>query len=260
MSYPAAMDELPSWPRPHYQPGGGAPFLFYKLHGDFAAMPAISRSRYRTGGLPAGIDSYLITRDKAPGLFDLGLDERITSSLDPTLRAAIAAAPHAVIVRGQPATDDSLDYLRDTIGVVTAILEAGGVAMLDPQRFGWWAPAGWRAQVFEPARPRPWMHVVILVSDDETADAPGRRWVHTRGLRTFGRPDLSVRGVTDDELPVIQQLCNRFIELMALGAVVPEGQPVRMQALPGAWRCHHGGDLDDPDFNNVHLAIRREAP
>lgn len=254
------MDELPSWPRPHYQPGGGTPFLFYKLHGDFAEMPAISRSKYRTAGLPGGLDTFLVTRETDPALFELGLGPVFGDALEPSLRAAIAAAPHAVIVRGEPASDDNLDYLRDTIGVVTAILDAGGVAVLDPQRFGWWSAAAWRANVFAPARPQPWMHVVVLVSDDETAAAPGRHWVHTRGLRTFGRPDVSVHGVTDDELPVIQELCIRFVDVMALGAVVPEGQPVRMKALPGDWRCHHGGDLDDPDFNNVHLEIRREAP
>ncbi len=71
----------------------------------------------------------------------------------------------------------------------------------------------------------------------------------------FGRPDLSVRGVTRELGPAVEDLCNRFIEMQAFGAVVPEGQEVKMKALPPGWRCRHGGTIDDPDFNNVHLEI-----
>jgi hypothetical protein len=29
-----------------------------------------------------------------------------------------------------------------------------------------------------------------------------------------------------------------------------------MQALPCGGTIHHGGDFDDPDFNNVHLEVK----
>ncbi len=50
-------------------------------------------------------------------------------------------------------------------------------------------------------------------------------------------------------------LCERFIEMMAFGAVIAEGQEIRMNSLPAGMRCHHAGDHDDPDFNNVHVEI-----
>jgi hypothetical protein len=50
-------------------------------------------------------------------------------------------------------------------------------------------------------------------------------------------------------------LCGRFIEHQAFGAVIPEGQSVRMASLPPDGVAHHGGDLDDPDFNNVHVEL-----
>jgi hypothetical protein len=46
--------------------------------------------------------------------------------------------------------------------------------------------------------------------------------------------------------------------MMGLGAQVPDGQLIRMPALPGVWRCFHGGSPDDPDFNNVHLEVRQD--
>src|SRR5262249_30887049 len=108
----------------------------------------------------------------------------------------------------------------------------------------------WRAKAFEPAGPVPRHHVAILVSDDE----PGR-WYHTRGLRKFGRPDLSIHHVLPELETTVNELCDGFIELLAFGEVIPEGQPITMRGLPSGWTCRHGGDLDDTDFNNVHLEI-----
>jgi len=53
---------------------------------------------------------------------------------------------------------------------------------------------------------------VILTSEEP--DRPGL-WYHTRGLRMFGRPDLSVRGVSPELEPAAQDLFNRFIEMQA---------------------------------------------
>jgi hypothetical protein len=252
--------ELPRWERPHWEPGGGDAHLFYKLHGDFSRPPTVSRSRYRTEGPPATVELTTFTDADSPDAFAFGLDDFFLDDLRATradLAAAVARAPQALVLRGAVADPDSLDYLRDTVGLITALLDTGGaLAVFDPFRFHWWTPDEWRERAFDAGGPAPRHHVVILVSP-EAADGGGGVWVHTRGMIKFGRPDLSVRGVTDDELPAIEDLCNRFIEMMAFGAIVPEGQPIRMRALAGEWTCHHGGDLDDPEFNNVHLEIRR---
>ena len=52
------------------------------------------------------------------------------------------------------------------------------------------------------------------------------------------------------------QLCNRFIEFQAEGGRIPEGQEVRMATLPTGLTCRHRGQIDDPEFNNVHVEIR----
>jgi hypothetical protein len=74
-------------------------------------------------------------------------------------------------------------------------------------------------------------------------------------LRKFGRPDLSVHNVPPSLQEGVIDLCNRFIEFQAFGGVIEEGQGIRMRGLPEGMTCHHGGDLDDPDFNNVHVEI-----
>ena len=71
----------------------------------------------------------------------------------------------------------------------------------------------------------------------------------------FGRPDISVHNVPSDLNPGVEDLCSRFIEMMAFGAVVDDGQPIKMASLPGGWFCRHAGDLDDPEFNNLHIEV-----
>ncbi len=66
----------------------------------------------------------------------------------------------------------------------------------------------------------------------------------------------SGRGVAPEYQDACVEMCNRFIEMQAFGEMVPEGQPIRMRGLPTGIVCHHQGDYDDPDFNNVHIEIR----
>ena len=79
-------------------------------------------------------------------------------------------------------------------------------------------------------------------------------------MRKFGRPDLSVRRVPPPRKEAVIDLCKRFMEWQAFGAIVPEGLEIRMASLPPGMTCHHGGSVDDPDFNNVHLDVKRPQP
>jgi hypothetical protein len=134
-----------------------------------------------------------------------------------------------------------------------ALLESGGFAVFDPHMFKWWSVEEWRQRAFDPAGPVPRHHVVILVSDEPDGRS---RWYHTRGMLKFGRPDISVRNVVPALENVVKDLCERLIEMQAFGAVVPEGQEIKMNGVPRGWRCWGGGDLDDPEFNNRHIEIR----
>jgi hypothetical protein len=148
---------------------------------------------------------------------------------------------------------ETLDYLRDCVGLLTFFLDNGACAIYDPQIFHWWTPQEWRDRVFTPAGPVPRHHVAILFSEEPKAK--GLVWVHTRGMRKFGRPDISVRHVSPDYVVAVIDLCERLIEMQAFGAVIPEGQEIRMEYLPPGGVGHHAGDLDDPEFNNVHVDI-----
>jgi hypothetical protein len=144
--------ELPHWERPHWKPGGGMPQLFFKLHGDFSQPPKISRSKYRTEGPPEDVEMVTFDADDDADAFGFGLDDVFAARLrraHPKVYAAVAKAPQALIVRGDLDDPDSLDYLRDTVGLIMAMLDTGGaVAVFDPFRLDWWTPDEWRTRLF----------------------------------------------------------------------------------------------------------------
>jgi hypothetical protein len=247
---------LASWPRPYFAPGGGDAHLFYKIHGAFHGSPSVSRARHRCAGVPAGCDLQLFTRHSEPDVLDMGLDHSWIGTefrrTNGALAGKVAATDQCLVLRGVVSDPANLDYFRDAVGLVMALLESGGIAVFDPHMFKWWSADDWREHAFEPAGAVPRQHVVILVSDE--ADRRSS-WYHTRGMLKFGRPEISVHNVAPSLGPAVKDLCERFIEMQAFGAVIPEGQEVKMKALPPGWRCRHCGDLDDPDFNNRHVEI-----
>lgn len=246
--------DLETWNRRYFVPGGREAFLFYVVYGRVDAAAPLSRSRFRSEGIPHGLDVMAYGPDsnpQVPGSFREGYLWEQLRSADPELADTIAAQDWCLILRGGFPDPANLNYLRDTVGLITHFLDNGGVAVYDPQMFEWWSPARWRERIFDPVVPIPRHHTVILSSED----VGGTEWLHTRGLRKFGRPDLSIPKVSASQKDAFMDLCNRLIELQAFGGGIHEGQEIRLRSLPEGLTCHHAGDLDDPDFNNVHVRI-----
>lgn len=246
--------KLKSWPRPHFAPGGGDALIFYVVFGDFDLEKPFSASQYRSNGPGDWLDVFQLTRDEnADDIADYQsgpIWDQLTRDA-PVTAAEALKAPQAVVVRAEVKDPETLDYFRDAIGVVTWLLDVGGLSIYDPQRLWLWSGDEWRSDIFDPGEPQPQEHTVILISDEDD----GTQWVHTRGMRQYGRPDLSVHGVGPNHLDAVTQMIDRFIPGQANGVVIPEGQEIRMAGLPPGGNCRHRGDLEDPDFNNVHAEI-----
>lgn len=246
--------ELPFWPRTHFVPDGGEPLLFYVLYGDINRKALLDREFYRSAGVPSGLDLMHYgppSNADVPGTFRDGYLWEEFKAANPVLASTVANCESCLILRGEPTDSTTLNYLRDTVGLITYLLDQGGVCVYDPLMFRWWDKEEWRKVVFEPAAAVPRQHAVILFSAEE--DDPSRKWFHTRGMRKFGRPDISVHHVRPEHEAAVIDLCERLIEHQAFGHVVAEGQSIQMSSLPAGGTLHHQGDLDDPDFNNVHL-------
>ncbi len=251
-------NQVESWPRPHFKPGGGHALLFYAVFGEFDLTQPLSKSKYRTSGMPEWLELVSYDRAKQPEAFvgyQSGKIWEILKRDSPLVAEAAEQAPQCVALRAEVADPPTLDYFRDVIGIVAWLLDVGGLSVYDPQMFWVWSADEWHEEAFEPGQPQPDRHTTIMVSPEDK----GTNWYHTRGMRKYGRPDLSVHGVGEKHADAVSLLIDRLIEYQALGHVIPEGEEIRMKALPEGGACRHGGSLDDPDFNNVHVEVKWPA-
>jgi hypothetical protein len=252
---PEMADDLISWERPHFEPGGGSAMIFFALYGKFGPMQIqISREVYRTAGVPSGI--VIKKLESAPDQdlpFTRGSFARLLEPEEPALFLGIQNASECIVIQGDVPDPADLNYLRDAIGLVMYFLDYGATAVMDPQRLRLYDAARWKREMFAPQPPN-WLHHSIILASDEPG---GTRWLHTRGLRKFGRPDLSMRGVTEQEQRTVVELFNRLIILQVEGARIAEGQELSIGEPPERLICRYGGSLEDPNFNNIHVEICR---
>jgi len=134
---------LPNWQRPHYEPGGGKPFLFYVVFGAAVEDLKLSRSKYRCDEVPPGLELLSYGPDSHPEVLDQFRSGYLWEELqesEPALHKSIGAQQQCVIIRGTLPDEPSLNYFRNAIGLVTCLLDNGGKGVrLAKQRFCAWS-------------------------------------------------------------------------------------------------------------------------
>lgn len=242
----------PDWTRPHWSRDDAKAMLLYFVFGSFAAEPKLDLSAHGSAGLPAGVQMGRIPKamlahwEGHPLRGALG---EILREGDPDAFEAARKAPECLMLRGELPDSESLRYLRDTLGVVAALLDAGGVAVVDPQILEAFGADDWRTRYADAARSEPRNHVLVLCSDD----VDGSAWIKTRGLRKFARPDLSIRRVPQADVQRAGAVAARLVELQARGMRFGDGSTVAVEGLASGLSVTRGGSLDDPEFNNTKL-------
>lgn len=250
----------PQWPRPYWQPAAGdhALLQFY-VFGQFARELVIPAMRYGSPGLPDGIALkrfHNLELRKWEGYPLAGALGELLREDDPAAFEQARIAPEVLVLRGELPDEPALDYLRDTLGVVAALLDIGGRVVVDPQIMGLFDAETWRARYLVDGGAPPRNHVLIVRGDE--ADGVGAH-VHTRGMRKFARPDFSLRHVPEAELQRAGVLCEKLVELAALGARFAAGQALEVDGIAAPLLAQPGGSLDDPAFNNRHVAFHWPA-
>lgn len=243
-----------TWPRPYWQAGDGRSLQLWFVFGEFPHPLSIDGAAWRTRGLPAAGEIGRYGRRELaqwPGYPLAGALGELLRADDAALLARAAAAPDGFVIRAELADAPDLDALRDGIGLVSALMACGGVATVDPQLLAAFDADAWHARFF--ARPEFDVRDHVLMLCDADPQAPGRLHVHTRGLRKFARPDLSVRRVPATARDAAGELLQRLAEWQALGGRLHAGQTV--QAGEIELIATPGGRPDDPAFNNVHVAF-----
>ena len=245
-----------AWPRPHWQPSKEQVVLLFFVFGAFPEELVLPVTQYGSAGLPEGVELRRFQNavlEKWEGYPLSGALGELLREDNAEAYASAKAAPHVVAIRGRFPDKDGLDYLRDTLGVVAALIDIGGKAVVDPQILSLFDAAGWREHYLVQGGAPTRHHVLIMASPDETA---GRSWIRTRGMRKFGRPDISLTNVPDREIDRAGALAERFVDLGALGAHFADGQTVEVDGVNGGLVVALSGDESDPVFNNSHAAMR----
>jgi hypothetical protein len=245
--------QFPAWQRPHWQPSNEEVLLQFYVFGKFQPGRAPSID-YGSEGLPDGVElsSHIHTQLRQWEGYPLkGSVGRMFKEDAPEAYRQALDAPEVLVIRGRIPDSADTGYMRDTLGVIAALLDVGGVAILDPQTLNLYDADTWRRH-FLVRDGAPIRNHLLILRDAEEQE--GRYWIHTRGMRKFGRPDISIRNVSEADSDRAGMLCERLVELEALGARFEEGQ--ELDADDMAFVAKLGGGLEDPDFNNTFVEFR----
>ncbi|GAA0712609.1 hypothetical protein [Dokdonella soli] len=247
----------PNWPRPQWRNSGDEAFLLWFVFGDFEPDFKIDAEHYRTRGTPPGIEVVrYVNRELAKwnGYPLAGMLGGMLYEENARLFERAKQAGECVMLRGAIADPSDLDSLRDLVGTITALTDLGGVAVIDPQTLTMFDANEWRQRFFANDALAPRDHVLILCDEDDRH--AGRQHVHTRGLRKFARPDISIRNVPPDAANAAGDLAGRFVDFQARGGLIEDGHAVTIDGAPSGMKAQVAGAFDDPEFNNRHLALR----
>jgi hypothetical protein len=246
--------ELPTWSRPDFVAGAGDAFVQFAIYGTFDLETPLDRELYRSERVPNGFELLYYDRHKNPAGFSAFFKShawQFAAEERPQFAEVAYRAEQMALLRGFARDPQTLNYLRDSIGIVTYLFDRGGTLCYDQMLLLFWTRDQWKREIFKPARPLPYKHVLILRQPTDG----GREWIFTRGLRLFGRPDLSVRNVGAKYQEKVVELLNRYIEYQVNGGTILEGDVVTLDGLPADGTCVLDDRLDHPNFHNRHVDI-----
>lgn len=253
---PEADTASSDWPRPYWAPTHEHAVLLFFVFGRFDKELRIPAARHGSKGLPEGVEVFRYPHDTLRQWDGYPLAGALGELLEhdhPQAYKDAQDAPEVLSVRGRLEDAATLDYLRDTLGVLAALYDIGAVAVADPQILSLFDRDAWHARFQVDGGAPPRNHVLILCNPDDHND--DRYWVRTRGMRKFGRPDISIRRVPADQTDPAGELCLRLVEMQVMGAQFSDGQELEVQGLPQPLRARRSGSLEDPQFNNTHVAF-----
>ena len=239
--------------RKHYQDIDYKPFLFYVIFGVSGEELQVSQSRHHVDAFPEGLELHALNRTKngdyMAGFFQGTLGD-VLKDANPVLFDKCREADDCVILKGQIRDDSTFDYMRNVIGIIQAFIDQGAVGILDFLTFSLFTPQGWTENYFE-KEINAQNHVMILFSEE--ADG---LWLHTRGMLEFGRPDLSLSGVSADLFDEYKQILDQMIFYSGHG-VFFNGEYKLHTADGNTYRVRSEfvDDFDNDDFNNAYCKV-----
>lgn len=240
--------------RPYYRDFNYHPFLFYVVFGVKNDELQVSRERHHVDGFPDGLELVFCDREKNDAYMQSLLGDSLGKILDREthdLYEKVQRTDQWAVIRGEVCQDSDLNYMQNVIGFIQALIDNGAVGVLDLQTLSLCSSEEWSDRFFE-REFNPYDHVTILASEIKE----GVMWLHTRGMRKFGRPDIGVRQVEADEMEEAVQMINQMIYYGSMGAFFD--REVQFHTQSGntyVVNPRFVGDYDNPDYNNAYYDL-----
>ncbi|OUM58800.1 hypothetical protein PIROE2DRAFT_15853 [Piromyces sp. E2] len=194
--------------RPYYENLNTHPYIYYVVFGVKDKELNISKERHRIEGIPEGLNITLLTEEKNGEYMNSLINNTIGNLMKKDnlkLYKEVIKTKNWAVINGTIVKDENLNYMKDVIGIVQAFLETGAIGVLDLQIISLYSSDEWKNKIFIP-KFNPCSHVNILCTDIDKEII----WLHTRGLRKYGRPDVSIENVNksniDDPIDIINQI------------------------------------------------------
>lgn len=244
---------VPDWPRPRYKPSDSKASLFYLVFGDVPEHLNVKRARHHVDDLPPQLQVSIHSRSGDPAWFDAWLSKPLGVDIARVFgdeADAVFRAQRVAAVRADFDDPPTLAYLRNTVGVVSAISEAGAVAIFDVHALTWWRPKEWHWRFVEQSAFQLADHMFTAVSQ-EPGDAQALR-LHTRGMGKLGRPELLVRHVPGDlheqgeAVRHAGEVMDGVANYLARGGVIADGETMHFERYDASIVFFESNDEQKP--------------
>lgn len=234
------------------------PFLFYVVFGADAEKLEVSRKKHHVDGFPEGLTLQQLQCQQNEAYMEeflSGTIERLLQQQLPTLYEACRNTTEWVIIRGEITENNHLDYLKNTIGIIQALIEQGATGVLDLLTIDLASASDWTSQYFN-QEIIPQKHVIILNSDEENDCC----WLHTRGMIKFGCPDFSISQVSKTSVNEAAKAINKLISLSVEGKLSSDS--ICLHTADGKTfeaQLEFIPDFENFDFNNAYYKVTLKA-
>ena len=239
--------------RQYYEDIGYKPFLVYVVFGVSGDELEVSATKHNVDGMPEGLDILSLARPEHSEYIDGiigGEIGKVLKRADADLYETCSNTGKIVVIKGTIAKDSTLDYMRNTIGIIQAFIDKGAKGVLDLQTFTLYSPIEWTDRFFG-KDVNAQNHVVIIFSKEDDG-----YWIHTRGMAEFGRPDYGISKVPEDKLEDYKQVIDQMVFYGGQG-ILFKGK-AKLHTFNGKTfevTTEFVNDFENDDYNNAYYKV-----
>lgn len=242
------------WTRDSYQGQYQRPLLFTIIYGLEHFELKVCETTHKVDYVSPEVDLRFFSKAEPEQKqfveqFTSGTMGEILKESWPKLYKTACDSQLVAILRAEFDDTNSLDYLKNSIGLTQAVIEMGAQCVLDVQSYQMFSAQRWTELFFQPEEPRPFHHIQVLQTKEND-----RLTMSTRGMRVFGRPDIQLANWPTEQKDAGMDLINLFVDFYASGGL-PSKDAIKIQGLPEGMRAIEKGSFTDPVFNNKHVEI-----